>query len=162
MRRAVRNITRAAVAVVLVGCALWVFAQISGDNELAVVHDTRLEPAVPMGALAVMHDATGYDPGDVVGTYPASRSELERFVFGPRGVARAGHLFEPDEPSFGGSDAMAYYIPVVGYVVWFGPIGLLVFFTVALIALDLTRGPQRRVFKVDGQTGKRSLDSPSA
>jgi len=151
-RRIVRSITIAAMLVVLL-----VFAALTWmvpDNRFAVMHDTLMEPAVPMGALVVIRDAVGGDYGDVVGYHPADQSELERLVFGleVRRYGSSGMYTDaqpdlparPNEPNKGW-DPMTYYVPLVGYVMWFGPIGLLVEFALALIVLFLTREPAHPV-----------------
>jgi hypothetical protein len=133
-RRAIRIITIAAMAIVLVACAAGFVASLSGDTELAVVRDTRLEPDVPMGALVVFFDASEHfvQPGDVVQKPAPSQTEFQRFTFGTDTVARADCVFECERTP------MQFFVPLVGYVMWFGPFGPPVFFTVAFTVLYLT------------------------
>ena len=146
MRRTVRNITKVVIGLLLLSSAVWAFAL--QDNWVAVMRNSSMEPAVPMGALVVANDADipgihlgGRQVGDVVIYFPpalpknryplATLNRLHRLVFGTQEVARqgGGFLYADDQPTVrlpsldpSYAESMKYYIPLVGYPLWFGPV----------------------------------------
>jgi len=161
IRRAVRTTTQVAVALMLLSSAVWAFTVVS-DNSVAVMRDSLMEPAVPMGALVVANDAhdAGDQVWDVVVYHPAGRSRLQKLLLGTLEVARQhggfhtdAHPTVPLRAQDDGAESMIYYLPLVGYPLWFGPLGPLVVAGLWAIALYLTREPSHRV--------ARALASPA-
>ena len=151
-RRALRVVTLAAVAlafallVIAIGLRLF-------PHQVLVVRSGSMEPAVPVGALAVLEPiaAADLDIGDViVFTHPARRDELvlhrivemaEGGVLTTRGDAN-GRVDPWHVPAVGSGWRFAFEIPLLGYVI--AALGsataryaLIVLPVLALIALTL-------------------------
>jgi hypothetical protein len=163
MRTAVRKLSVAAMLVALLVFVAVGVMQTSEDGQFAVMRDTLMEPAVPLGALVVMPDSRGFKEGDLIAYYPDEDAvgEWERVLFGQGLVRRvvagsdnswvaiadarpdlAPQLLPTGRYSY---NAVAYYVPLLGYVFWFGLIGLLVLFVLGLAGLFLAREPGQRV-----------------
>lgn len=75
-----------------------------------IARDRSFEPAVPMGALALTPDASGCEPGQV--------------------------QVNPDEDV----DCVQDYVPLLGYLFWFGPLGLVFVFAMGLAIVYYQEG----------------------
>lgn len=163
MRTFLRRLAMAAlIAIVLV----WLILFVAGlpNSRLALVRDNGMEPTVPQGAVMIIPRGQGRKVGDVVAWWPnGSRYGLEGplAIFGifeyarPARVApRQGSVTltfdnRPDEAPVVVQgrvrDRMFAYIPLLGYLLWPGPVALAalaLIFIAALLVLYLTR--QRR------------------
>ena len=170
MRTAVWTSTIAAMVIVLGSGAAIVLAGVP-DNRVAAMRDTLMEPAVPMGALVVMPDGRGLEEGEVTAFYPqASEGGILQVLLGQvlvrRYVGRSSDFpssllmqadarpdLAPQDAAPGDLDGVAYYVPLLGYALWFGPIGLLVCFVVVLIAMI--------VLYVTHERGRRVVVAPT-
>jgi len=155
---------RTAMVVLIAYVLIWPILFVAGlpDSRLALVRDNGMDPAVPQGAVMIFPRGEGHQVGDVVAWWPKSGR------YGITGVAAIFGIFEdarparvaprqgsvtltfdnrPDEgpfvvPSGRVRDSMSVYIPLLGYLLWPGPIGVALIFGVALLVVYLTR--QRR------------------
>lgn len=117
-----------------------------------------MEPAVPRGAVMIIPDGH-HQPGDVVAWWRQVRGHDIEGALAPFGIfddARPARLAprqrevtitfdnRPNEEPLVGPPGrvgarMSAYIPLLGYVLWPGPIGLALIFIAALAVLYLTR-----------------------
>ena len=162
MRRVVRLATIAAMWAVLFSGGILLNLMLSVDGKSAVMRDRLMEPAVPMGAVVVMHDGADAEPGDVTAYYPGrvapiyTLDSIQMALFEQAVVRRvvqetgAGTMevaadarpdLAPEPVGMGDYDAVQYYFPLVGYLFWFGPLGIAVSFAVGLTIVHLTRRP---------------------